>query len=67
MSRLNRKRKSLQTKLFEPLLETLVYRANSVRTVYRKLNIVFDDTRTHQLDNQEFYNSFIHPTMEVIS
>ena len=59
--------KSLQTKLFEPLLETLVYRANSIRTVYRKLNIVFDDSRTYHLDNQEFYNTFIHPTMEVIS
>jgi len=59
--------KSLQTKLFEPLLEILVYRANSVRKVYQKLNITFDDTRTHQLDNQEFYNAFIHPTMEVIS
>ena len=58
---------SLQKQLFEPFLETIVYRANTVRNVYRKLNIIFNDTRTHQLDNQEFYNTFIHPTMEFIS
>ena len=58
---------SLQRQLFQPILETIVYRANVVRKVYQKLNIIFDDTRTHQLDNQEFYNTFIHPTMEVIS
>lgn len=58
---------SLQRQLFQRFLETIVYRANVVRKVYQKLNIIFDDTRTHQLDNQEFYDTFIHPTMEFIS
>jgi hypothetical protein len=57
---------SLQ-QLYQPFVETIVYRANVVRKVYQKLNIIFDDTRTCHLDNQEFYNAFIHPTMEVIS
>lgn len=50
-------------KIMIPLLDQLIMRCQMIRQTFRYMNILFNDTLTHQLDDPEFVNRLL--TMEV--
>lgn len=46
--------------IFYPIIEALVTLTQQIRMTFRFMNITYDDTRLHQLDDEEFRKNFLH-------